>query len=58
MADDPNTRHGQDRDRINLTQPHEVAYWTKALGVNEELLRKVVAEVGDRVTAVKERLGK
>ena len=58
MADDPNVRHGQDRDRINLTQPHEVAYWTKALGENEELLRKVVADVGDRVEAVRKHLGK
>lgn len=58
MADDPKTRHGQDRDRINVNQPHEVSYWSKTLGVTEELLRKAVASVGDRVKAVREHLGK
>ena len=58
MADDRNVHSGQDLYRINLSQPHDVAYWTKALGINEELLRKVVAEVGDRVDAVRQRLGK
>ena len=58
MADDPNVRSGHDLYQINLSQPHEVAYWTKALGINEELLRKVVAEVGDRVDAVRQHLGK
>jgi len=50
MADDRNVRSGQDLYQIDLSQPHEVAYWTKA--------RKVVAEVGDRVDAVLQRLGK
>ena len=44
--------------RIDLTDPHEIAYWTKALGVNEELLRKIVAVVGDRADVVRKRLGK
>lgn len=58
MPDDPNTRHGQDRDRINVNQQHEVAYWTKALGVTEEELRNAVAAVGDRADAVRKHLGK
>ena len=58
MADDRNVRSGQDLYQIDLSEPHEVAYWTKALGINEELLRRVVAEVGDRVDAVLQRLGK
>jgi hypothetical protein len=58
MADDPNVRGGRDLYRVILSQPHEVAYWTKALGINEELLRKVVAAVGDRVDAVRQHLGK
>ena len=44
MADDPTHRGGQDRDQIHLNQPHEVAYWTKALGASEGGLRKAVAE--------------
>jgi len=58
MADDPKNRGGQDRGRINVNQPHEVAYWTKALGVTEEELRKAVAAVGDRSDAVRKHLGK
>ena len=58
MADDANVRHGQDRDRINVNQPHEIAYWTKALDVSEEELRKAVASAGDRVEAVRKQLGK
>jgi hypothetical protein len=58
MADDPNIRSGQDRDRINVNQPHEIAYWTKTLGVSEEELRKAVATAGDRVEAVRKHLGK
>ena len=57
MADDPTNRGGQDRDRINVNQPHEVAYWTKALGVTEAELRQAVAAVGDRADAVRKQLG-
>jgi hypothetical protein len=58
MADDPSNRGGQDRDRINVNQPHEVAYWTKAFGVTEGELRQAVAAVGDRADAVRKHLGK
>ena len=58
MPDDPSNRRGQDRDRINVNQPYEVAYWTRALGVSEDELRKAVAAVGDRADAVRKHLGK
>lgn len=58
MADDPKNRHGQDRDRINLGQEHEVSYWKRVLGVTEEKLREAVKAVGDRVEAVRKHLGK
>ena len=32
MADDPNLRGGQDRQRINLSQEHEVAYLDEEVG--------------------------
>lgn len=57
MADDPTHRGGQDRDQIHVNQPHEVAYWTKALGASEGGLRKAVADVGDRADAVRKLLG-
>lgn len=51
-ADDPNTRHGQDRDCINPNQPYEVAHWTKAFGGMGEELQKAVAAAGDRADGV------
>ena len=58
MADDSTSRDGQERDRINVNQPHEVAYWTKAFGVTEDEGRKAVAAVGDRADAARKHLGK
>jgi hypothetical protein len=56
---DEKTRHSvDDQFRINLEYPPDVLYWTKELGINEELLRKVVEVVGNRVDAVREHLGK
>jgi hypothetical protein len=46
MADDLNNRGVQDRSRINVSEPHEVRYWTEALGVSEDELRKLVNDVG------------
>ena len=58
MADDLTHRGGQDRDQIHVNQPHEVAYWTKALGASEGGLRKAVADGGDHTYAVRKLLGK
>lgn len=58
MADDLTNRGPQDRSRISLSEQHEVTYWTKALGVSEEELRRVVGKVGNSAAAVKEALGK
>jgi hypothetical protein len=56
MSDNLNNRGSQDRARIALGQPHEVRYWTEALGVSEDELRQVVEEVGNSAEAVRERL--
>ena len=58
MSDDLANRGAQDRARINLTEPHEVKYWTDALGVSKEQLERVVAEVGHIAAAVREKLKK
>ena len=42
---------------INMNQSHEVAYWTRTLGISELYLRIVVNKVDDSVTAVKKYLG-
>jgi len=58
MSDNLDNRGPQDRSRISLTEQHEVAYWTKALGVSEEELRRAVSRAGNSATAVKAELGK
>jgi hypothetical protein len=56
MADDLNNRGAQDRARINLNEPHEVEYWTEALGCTEQQLRDAVAAVGVSAEAVRDYL--
>jgi len=57
MPDSLKTRRPLDAQRINMNQAHEVAYWTRTLGVSELYLRIIVNKVGDSVTAVKKYLG-
>jgi hypothetical protein len=56
MSDDLDKRRPQDASRINLSEPWEVAYWTKALKLTEKELRAAVAAVGDRAEAVRAHL--
>lgn len=56
--DDKKNTGSPDRDRINLQEDYEVQYWTKALGVSAEELRKAVEAVGSTADAVRRHLGK
>ena len=56
MSDDKTKIGSPDRDRISLSEPHEVRSWTESLGVTEDRLREAVAAVGDRADAVREHL--
>jgi hypothetical protein len=56
MSDDLNNRGAQDRARININEPHEVAYWTQELGVTKERLQQLVKDAGTSAKAVRERL--
>jgi hypothetical protein len=58
MSDDLNNRGAQDRSRVSLTEEHEVQYWTKALGVSANELKRAVAKVGNGADAVRKELGK
>jgi hypothetical protein len=58
MSDDLKNHGAQNRARINLSEEHEVLYWTKALGVTKEELTAVVYKVGNSVEAVRRELGK
>jgi hypothetical protein len=57
-ATTPSNRSGPDRSKINTSQEHEVRYWTKALGVSEEELKRAVQSVGNSADKVREHLGK
>ncbi len=56
MADDPTKRGPEDAQRISLSEPHEVAYWTKALGVTKEQLEAVVKSAGPMAKDVRAKL--
>jgi hypothetical protein len=58
MPDDKTNRGPQDRARINIHEPYEVRYWTKALGVTPEQLRQLVQQHGVSADAVRQAIGR
>jgi hypothetical protein len=50
-------RDQRDRSKINMHEAYEVKYWTHALGVSKEELRKAVDKVGNSAAAVRKELG-
>lgn len=58
MSDDLTNRSGTDRKLISLKEPHEVQYWTTALGVSKEKLEQLGAEVGHSAANVRAQLDK
>ncbi len=46
-----------DRDRINLSEDHEIRDWMRSLGVSEQELREAVDAVGNSADAVSAYLG-
>jgi hypothetical protein len=58
MADNLNERGPGDRTRINVSQPHELSYWSRKLGVSEEQLRQAVQQAGPMADDVRRTLGK
>jgi hypothetical protein len=56
MAEDYKQRIAYDRTRINVTRKHEVMYWTKKLGVDEETLKAAIQAAGPTVGAVRQHL--
>lgn len=58
MSDDLDKRRPQDATKISLTEPWEIRYWCKALGVTEAALHAAVKAVGHGTAAVKRHLGK
>lgn len=58
MTDDLKARGSGDTATINLNEEHDVRYWTTALGVPEDELRRLVAEAGTDSEAVRAALAK
>lgn len=46
MTDDLSNRGGQDRKRIDVSQDHELAYWSQRFGVSRDELKRAVQKVG------------
>ena len=44
------------RDRVDLTNPSEVMYWSKKFGCSERQLRQAVAQVGNSSAMVEQLL--
>ena len=58
MPDDLSTRHGRDRERINVNQDHELRHWSQKLGVTPDKLKEAVQAVGDDAEKVQQHLRK
>lgn len=58
MIDDLDERGSADNATINLSDERDVRYWTTALAVPEEELRRLVAEAGTSAEAVRLALAK
>ncbi|MED5622080.1 DUF3606 domain-containing protein [Ideonella sp. BN130291] len=56
MSDSYDTLAVHDRMRILLSEPWQVAYWTRVLEVSEDELRSLVREVGNETHLVRIRL--
>ena len=57
MARDTQELPPRDSGWINLEEPREVRYWTRALSVSEQRLRSAVRAAGDATSAVRQYLG-
>ena len=56
MPDNLSIRQPQDAKRINVTQPHEMEYWTKTLNRTKQELRDAVDKVDNFADTVKSYL--
>jgi predicted transcriptional regulator len=56
MADDPDKRGKQDRERINIHEPYELRHWSKHFNVSQDELKRAVDKVGVMVKDVEKEL--
>ena len=46
MSDNKNDIGKRDRERIDISEPYELEYWKKRLGITTEQLKQVIQKVG------------
>jgi len=46
MSDNKKDVGKPDRDRIDVSEPYELEYWKKRLGITTEQLKEVIQKVG------------
>ena len=58
MSDDLSNRGRQDRERIDVSESHELRYWSEKFGVSHDDLKSAVQKVGPMAKDVQQHLGK
>jgi hypothetical protein len=58
MAEPKGKRDFRDRDRINVKERHEIAFWAKRWGVSPEQVVAAHRKVGQSVKDIAAELGK
>lgn len=58
MSDDKNNIGKADRNRIDISEPYELEYWKKRLGITTEQLKEVIEKVGPMTKDVEAFLAK
>jgi hypothetical protein len=58
MADDKDIKGPADGKRIDVSQKHELQYWTRELGVDAETLKATVNRVGPMADKVRGALAR
>lgn len=56
MSDDLQKRGPPDRNRVDVSEDHELRYWSQKFGVSADELKAAVGEVGPMVADVERRL--
>ncbi|BAT61848.1 hypothetical protein GJW-30_1_04410 [Variibacter gotjawalensis] len=56
MIDEPTTTHQPDSASINIEDTADLAYWTEALCISDQLLRNAINLVGPNTNDVKRYL--
>jgi hypothetical protein len=58
MTDEPLSRGGKDRTRIDLNDDHDLRYWSRRLNISRTDLKRAVDKVGVVAADVARYLGK